>query len=85
MHDVNVENETRIVTILEDLAYSIFECVGVRMYRLSVCEWEVKLQLADAGDFSGAWRIVVTNVTGHTCTVDVSMSQIWCLCGNFLT
>ncbi|XP_031498417.1 acetyl-CoA carboxylase 1-like isoform X2 [Nymphaea colorata] len=71
MRDVNMENETKIVAILEDLAYSIFECVGVRMYRLSVCEWEVKLQLADAEDLSGAWRIVVTNVTGHTCTVDI--------------
>jgi len=36
----------------------------------------VKLWLVCNGQASGAWRVVVTNVTGHTCTVDVSSLTI---------
>lgn len=60
-----------VCTILEELALKVHELVGVRMHRLAVCEWEVKLLLAADGPACGAWRIVVTNVTGHTCTVHV--------------
>ncbi|KAK1267607.1 Acetyl-CoA carboxylase 1 [Acorus gramineus] len=69
--EVTVCEEESIVNILEELARKIHEYAGVRMHRLAVCEWEVKLWLASAGLASGAWRVVVTNVTGHTCTVHI--------------
>lgn len=68
---MNLE-ETAVEAILEELARQIHSSVGVRMHRLGVCEWEVKLWIASAGQANGAWRVVVTNVTGHTCTVHVS-------------
>ncbi|KAL5982106.1 acetyl-coenzyme-A carboxylase [Asimina triloba] len=61
--------ETIIGMVLEELALKIHESLGVRMHRLAVCEWEVKLWLVSAGLATGAWRMAVTNVTGHTCTV----------------
>ncbi|KAK6940126.1 Carbamoyl-phosphate synthetase large subunit-like, ATP-binding domain [Dillenia turbinata] len=60
-----------VTTILEEVALEIHASVGVRMHRLGVCEWEVKLWMASAGQASGAWRVVVTNVTGHTCAVHI--------------
>ncbi|XP_058096705.1 acetyl-CoA carboxylase 1-like [Magnolia sinica] len=70
--DINLSRaETTVGMILEELALKIHESVGVRMHRLAVCEWEVKLWLASVGLASGAWRVVVTNVTGHTCTVHI--------------
>ncbi|XP_058085333.1 acetyl-CoA carboxylase 1-like isoform X2 [Magnolia sinica] len=63
--------ETTVGMILEDLSCKIHESVGVRMHRLAVCEWELKLWLDSDGVASGAWRVVVTNVTGHTCTVHI--------------
>ncbi|XP_077213206.1 acetyl-CoA carboxylase 1-like isoform X2 [Tasmannia lanceolata] len=63
--------ETTVGTVLEELACRVHESVGVRMHRLAVCEWEVKLWLTSVGLASGAWRVVVTNVTGHTCTVHI--------------
>ncbi|MQM19485.1 hypothetical protein Taro_052489 [Colocasia esculenta] len=65
------QEETVVTMILDKLACKIHELVGVRMHRLAVCEWEVKLWLDSVGLASGAWRIVVTNVTGHTCTVNI--------------
>lgn len=65
-------DETSIHMILNEMAVKIHELVGVRMHRLAVCEWEVKLRLNSVGPTSCAWRIVVANVTGHTCTVHVS-------------
>ncbi|KAK9270500.1 hypothetical protein L1049_026080 [Liquidambar formosana] len=65
------QEEAAVETILEELAREIHTYVGVRMHRLGVCEWEVKLWMASAGQASGAWRIVVANVTGHTCTVHI--------------
>ncbi|KAG0471315.1 hypothetical protein HPP92_015861 [Vanilla planifolia] len=65
------QEDSLICSILEELALAVHESVGVRMHRLAVCEWEVKLLLATDGVACGAWRIVVTNVTGHTCTVHV--------------
>lgn len=59
--------------ILEELAREIHASVGVRMHRLGVCEWEVKLWMASSGQPNVAWRVVVTNVTGHTCTVHVCL------------
>ncbi|XP_042520435.1 acetyl-CoA carboxylase 1-like [Macadamia integrifolia] len=65
------KEEEIVGMILEELAREIHLSVGVRMHRLGVCEWEVKLWLASARLASGAWRVVVTNVTGHTCTVHI--------------
>ncbi len=78
------QDEATACTLLKNMALNIYEHVGVRMHRLSVCQWEVKLWLDCDGQASGAWRVVVTNVTGHTCTVDVSypaialLYQQWC-------
>ncbi|XP_010916915.1 acetyl-CoA carboxylase 1 [Elaeis guineensis] len=70
--DVNDgQEEFTICTILEEMFVKIHELVGVRMHRLAVCEWEVKLWLDSIGLASGAWRIIVTNVTGHTCTIQI--------------
>lgn len=68
-----VKEEAAVKVILEDLAHEIHSSVGVRMYRLGVCEWEVKLWIASSGPANGAWRFVVTNVTGHTFTNHVSL------------
>ncbi|KAJ4966755.1 hypothetical protein NE237_018604 [Protea cynaroides] len=71
---VNIDagkEEAIIGMILEELIHEIHLSVGVRMHRLGVCEWEVKLWLASAGLACGAWRVVVTNVTGHTCHVHI--------------
>ncbi|XP_048332325.1 acetyl-CoA carboxylase 1 [Ziziphus jujuba] len=70
--DVDAEvEETAVEAILEEMAREIHASVGVRMHRLGVCEWEVKLWMESSGQVNGAWRVVVTNVTGHTCTVHV--------------
>lgn len=66
-------DENTVCTILKEMVLMVHELVGVRMHRLSVCDWEVKLWLGGDGVASGAWRVVVTNVTGHTCTVHVSL------------
>ncbi|CAI9116352.1 OLC1v1017472C1 [Oldenlandia corymbosa var. corymbosa] len=65
------DEETTVKKILEDLAGEINSSAGVRMHRLGVCEWEVKLWISSEGEANGAWRIVVANVTGHTCLVHV--------------
>ncbi|GLT93843.1 hypothetical protein SLE2022_116160 [Rubroshorea leprosula] len=65
------QEEVMVEAILEELAQDIHAAAGVRMHRLGVCEWEVKLWMASSGQANGAWRVVVTNVTGHTCTVHV--------------
>lgn len=71
--DVEAElEETAVEAILEELTRGIHASVGVRMHRLGVCEWEVKLWIASSGQANGAWRVVVTNATGHTCIVHVS-------------
>ncbi|POO04043.1 Pyruvate carboxylase [Trema orientale] len=67
--------ETAVEAILEELARDIHASVGVRMHRLGVWEWEVKLWISSSGQANGAWRVVVTNVTGHTCTVHIYREQ----------
>ncbi|KAG2709256.1 hypothetical protein I3843_05G209100 [Carya illinoinensis] len=68
--DIDAEaEESAVEAILKELAHEIHTSVGVRMHRLGVCEWEVKLWMASSRQANGAWRVVVTNVTGHTCTV----------------
>ncbi|KAJ8762675.1 hypothetical protein K2173_011155 [Erythroxylum novogranatense] len=66
------QEEAAVHSILEEQAREIHASVGVRMHRLGVCEWEVRLWMASSGQANGAWRVIVTNVTGHTCVVHVS-------------
>ncbi|WCJ44521.1 acetyl-CoA carboxylase 1 [Euphorbia peplus] len=68
--DANQE-EAAVERILEELARKIHASVGVRMHRLNVCEWEVKLWMTSSGQANGPWRVVTTNVTGHTCAVHI--------------
>ncbi|KAJ9545853.1 hypothetical protein OSB04_025560 [Centaurea solstitialis] len=68
--DVDVgKEEAAVETLLVKLAFEIHTLVGVKMHRLGVFEWEVKLCMVSSGQANGAWRVVVTNVTGHTCVV----------------
>ncbi|KAK1431271.1 hypothetical protein QVD17_07727 [Tagetes erecta] len=60
-----------VEALLVKLAREIHSMVGVKMHHLGVFEWEVKLCMASSGQDNGAWRVVVTNVTGHTCIVHV--------------
>lgn len=66
------QEEAVIEKILEELARELHKSVGVKMHRLGVCEWEVKLSIGSSGVGNGVWRVVVTNATGHTCVVHVS-------------
>ncbi|CAL1390379.1 unnamed protein product [Linum trigynum] len=65
------QEEAVVEMVLEELARQIHGLAGVRMHRLGVCEWEVKLWIGAYGEANGAWRVLVTNVTGHTCTVHI--------------
>ncbi|KAL9247543.1 hypothetical protein vseg_020966 [Gypsophila vaccaria] len=65
------EEVGQVQMILEGLAREIHSQAGVRMHKLNVCEWEVKLQISSLGLANGPWRIVVSNLTGHTCIVNV--------------
>nr|GMC52546.1 acetyl-CoA carboxylase 1-like [Ipomoea batatas] len=70
--DVYNGNEEAVVDqILDEMAREINASVGVKMHRLGVFEWEVKLWISSTGDANGAWRVVVENVTGHTCIVNI--------------
>ncbi|ONM18462.1 acetyl-CoA carboxylase2 [Zea mays] len=65
------QDEATACSLLKSMALKIHELVGARMHHLSVCQWEVKLKLDCDGPASGTWRVVTTNVTGHTCTIDI--------------
>ncbi|CAL5202887.1 unnamed protein product [Lathyrus oleraceus] len=65
------QEETKVEAILEELAQEIHSSVGVRMHRLGVFVWEVKLWITACGQANGAWRVIVNNVTGHTSTVHI--------------
>ncbi|XVE55454.1 hypothetical protein DITRI_Ditri03aG0159900 [Diplodiscus trichospermus] len=65
------QDEAAVEPILEELAQEIHAFAGVRMHKLGVCQWEAKLWMASSGQANGAWRFVVTNVTGQTCTVHI--------------
>nr|ASZ00202.1 acetyl-CoA carboxylase 1 [Monsonia emarginata] len=70
--DVKTGQEgSAVEAILEELARDVHASIGVQMHSLGVCEWETKLSMASSGQANGAWRIVVQNVTGHTCTVHI--------------
>ena len=70
------QEEAAVEMILAELAREIHGFAGVRMHRLNVCEWEVKLWVSSSGQANGSWRVVVTNMTGHTCTVHVSTNVV---------
>ncbi|CAL5414879.1 unnamed protein product [Camellia sinensis] len=70
------KEEAAVEMILEELAHEIHESTGVKMHRLGVCVWEVKLWITSAGQANGAWRVVVENVTGHTCTVHLIYREL---------
>jgi hypothetical protein len=76
--DVGRDEETAC-TLLKQMFMNIYDYVGVRMHRLSVSQWEVKIWLDCDGQANGAWRVVITNITGHTCTVDVSYLSDCCI------
>ncbi|XP_062184107.1 acetyl-CoA carboxylase 2-like isoform X3 [Phragmites australis] len=65
------QDEATACSLLKAMALKIHKLVGARMHHLSVCQWEVKLKLDSDGPTSGTWRVVTTNVTSHTCTVDI--------------
>nr|XP_043614929.1 acetyl-CoA carboxylase 1-like isoform X2 [Erigeron canadensis] len=70
--DVDSGKEEGVVeTLLVKLVRELHSMVGVKMHRLGVFEWEVKLCMVSSGEANGVWRVVVTNVTGHTCNVHV--------------
>ncbi|KAF5955201.1 hypothetical protein HYC85_008057 [Camellia sinensis] len=57
--EINAGQEEAVVEmILEGLAHEIHASI-------------VKLWMASAGQANGAWRVVVENVTGHTCIVHI--------------
>ncbi|KAJ7569509.1 hypothetical protein O6H91_01G081500 [Diphasiastrum complanatum] len=60
-----------VIELLEELAHKIYDRLGGRMHRLAVAFWEIRICLKGAGLAVGAWRIIVENPTGHTCTVQV--------------
>ena len=70
------QDEATACSLLKEMALKIHKLVGARMHHLSVCQWEVKLKLDSDGPASGSWRVVTTNVTGHTCNVDVSFIHL---------
>ncbi|KAK4489931.1 hypothetical protein RD792_000579 [Penstemon davidsonii] len=63
--------EATVEKILYELAFEVNASISVKMHRLGVYQWELKLRISSEGDANGAWRVVVTNVTGHTCIVHV--------------
>eukprot|EP00252_Welwitschia_mirabilis_P026842 TRINITY_DN895_c0_g2_i1.p1 TRINITY_DN895_c0_g2~~TRINITY_DN895_c0_g2_i1.p1 ORF type:complete len:1412 (+),score=328.98 TRINITY_DN895_c0_g2_i1:616-4236(+) len=67
----NCDNEDVIADFLQNVAYQVHDILGVQMHRLAVGEWEIRLKLDLMGAASGAWRIVVSNPTGYTCTAHI--------------
>jgi len=65
------KEDVAVAEFLRDLAYQVHDMLGVRMHRLAVGEWEIRFRLDSVGVANGAWRIVVMNPTGHTCTVHI--------------
>ncbi|XP_047324007.1 acetyl-CoA carboxylase 1-like [Impatiens glandulifera] len=65
------QEEAAVETILEEMVHEIHSHCGVRMHRLGVCVWEVKLLIDSEGGANGAWRVVIQSVTGHTSIVHI--------------
>jgi acetyl-CoA carboxylase/biotin carboxylase 1 len=60
-----------VVHVLENLAHEVYSKLGACMHRLTVAGWEIRVRLKELRTANGAWRVVVSNPTGHTCTVQV--------------
>jgi acetyl-CoA carboxylase/biotin carboxylase 1 len=60
-----------VVHVLENLAHEVYLKLGARMHRLTVAGWEIRVRLKELQTANGAWRVVVSNPTSHTCTVQV--------------
>ena len=69
--------ESTVIQLLEELAHKIHNRLGLRMHRLAVASWEIRLKVDLLGKIDGAWRVVVTNPTGHTCIVQVTYPSLW--------
>lgn len=41
------------------------------MHRLAIAGWEIRVRLKELQAANGAWRVVVSNPTGHTCIIQV--------------
>lgn len=61
----------KVVHVLENLAHEVYSKLGARMHRLAIAGWEIRVRLKELQAANGAWRVVVSNPTGHTCTVQV--------------
>jgi len=61
----------KVVNVLEGLAHEVYSKLGTRMHRLAIAGWELRVRLKELQAANGAWRVVVSNPTGHTCTVQV--------------
>lgn len=71
----NASNEVeKVVNVLESLAHEVHTKLGARMHRLAIAGWEIRVRLKELQAANGAWRVVVSNPTGHTCTVQVRVT-----------
>lgn len=68
--------ENTVVQILEDLALRVHGRLGLRMHRLAVASWELRVKVDFLGQVGGSWRVVVTNPTSHTCIVQVYLERV---------
>jgi acetyl-CoA carboxylase/biotin carboxylase 1 len=70
--DGSTTNEVeKVVQALEGLAHEVYSKLGARMHRLAIAGWEFRVRLKELQAGNGAWRVVVSNPTGHTCNVQV--------------
>jgi acetyl-CoA carboxylase/biotin carboxylase 1 len=60
-----------VVHVLENVAHEVYSKLGAHMHRLTIASWEICVRLKDLQIANGAWRVVVSNPTGHTCIVQV--------------
>ncbi|XP_073285190.1 acetyl-CoA carboxylase 1-like [Primulina huaijiensis] len=68
---VGLQEEPAVEKILDEMANEINASIGFKMYGLGVREWEVKLWISSEGEANGAWRVVVTDITGQACIVHI--------------
>ncbi|KAH7276946.1 hypothetical protein KP509_39G027900 [Ceratopteris richardii] len=68
--------EDTVVHILEDLALRVHGRLGLRMHRLAVASWEIRVKVDLLGQITGSWRLMVTNPTSHTCIIKIYSESI---------
>ncbi|KZV28923.1 hypothetical protein F511_13718 [Dorcoceras hygrometricum] len=77
---VGLQEELAVEKMLDEMADEINASIGLKMHSLGVCEWEVKLWISSEGEANGAWRVVVTDITGHNGTVhafEAALDKLW--------